>query len=81
MWTIFGHTVAIRMVNRTDFFWPPGAAMGSDLAGYPDYFVALVGAKYVLLEASELVKKKVEDREIHYQPVVIGGIPTVTTRA
>lgn len=84
MWTIFGHTVAIRMVNRTDFFWPPGVAIGDAVGAPPDnrdYFVALIGAKYVLLEVSEAIKKKVEDREIHYQPIVIGGIPSVTTRA
>ena len=81
MWTIFGHTIAIRMVNRTNFFWPPGMALGALLTDDKDYFVALIGAKYVLLEASELVKKKVEDREIHYQPIVIGGIPSVTTKA
>lgn len=81
MWTIFGHTIAIRMVNRTNFFWPPGVALGELLIDPKDYFVALIGAKYVLLEASEIVKKKVEEREIDYQPVVIGGIPTVTTRA
>lgn len=82
MWTIFGHTIAIRMVNRTNFFWPPGITLGLAGPAVPqDYFVALIGAKYVLLEVSEAIKKKVEDREIHYQPIVIGGIPSVTTRA
>jgi len=81
MWTIFGHTIAIRMVNRTNFFWPPGLDLGAFLVDNKDYFVALIGAKYVLLEVSEAIKKKVEDREIHYQPIVIGGIPSVTTRA
>ena len=82
MWTIFGHTIAIRMVNRTNFFWPPGVNLCAALEGdIKDYFVALIGAKYVLLEASEVVVKKVEEREIHYQPIVIGGIPSVTTKA
>lgn len=82
MFTIFGHTIAIRMVNRTNFFWPPGIDLGDfNVLDLKDYFVALIGAKYVLLEVAEPVVKKVEDREIHYQPIVIGGIPSVTTKA
>lgn len=82
MFTIFGHTIAIRMVNRTNFFWPPGVNMGAALEfDIRDYFVALIGAKYVLLEVPEETVRKVEEREIHYQPIVIGGIPSVTTKA
>jgi hypothetical protein len=85
MWTIFGHTIAIRMVNRTNFFWPPGINLGQGAPAAPidirDYFVALIGAKYVLLEVPEAIVKKVEEREIDYQPIVIGGIPSVTTKA
>ena len=80
IYTMFGHTIEIRMVNRSNFFWPPGAVMG-DAADVKDYFVSLLGAKYVLLDVSDEIVRKVEKREIDYQPIVIGGIPTVTTKA
>jgi len=76
IFTIFGHIIQIRMVNRTDFFWPPGETIG--LADTKDYFVTLVGEKFVLQDVSDEVVRKVEDREIDYQPIVIAGVPLVT---
>jgi hypothetical protein len=80
LFTLFGHTFEFRIVNRTNFFWPPGF----DIGGGNDnktYFVGLNGARYVLLNVSETIAKKVMDREIDYDPIVIGGIPSVTTKA
>ena len=80
VFTLFGHTIEFRLNNRTNLFWPPGVTIGGG-GDTRDYFIALIGSKYLLLEASDALKKKVEDREIDYQPIVISGIPTVTTRA
>jgi len=80
MFTLFGHTLEVRIVNRTDFFWPPGFDIGGGNDN-KDYFVGLFGAKYLLLPVKQSIKDKVMKREVEYTPVVIGGIPTVTTKA
>ena len=80
VFTLFGHTIEFRLNNRTNFFWPPGMTIGGG-GDTQDYFIGLIGSKYLLIEANDEVKKKVENREIDYQPIVISGIPTVTTRA
>lgn len=80
IFTIFGHTIEMRLVNRSNFFWPPGFPMGG-ANDNKDYFISLIGAKYVLLDVEDEIVRKVEERRIEYQPVVIGGIPTVTTKA
>jgi hypothetical protein len=78
--TMFGHTMEVRLINRTDYFWPPGLMIGG-AGDTKDYFVTLMGAKYILLELPAAIVDKLEKRTLDYQPVVIGGIPTVTTRA
>lgn len=79
VFTIFGHIIQIRLVNRTNFFWPPGETIG--LTDTKDYFVTLLGEKFVLHEVSEDIVRKVEEREIDYQPIVIAGVPQVTGQA
>jgi hypothetical protein len=79
VFTIFGHIVQIRIINRTNFFCPPGQEMGGQ--DNKDYYVVLVGEKFILHEVSEEIKQKVEDREIDYQPIVIAGVPQVTGQA
>jgi hypothetical protein len=80
LFTLFGHTFEFRIINRTNFFWPPGFDIGG-ASDNKDYFVSLNGARYLLVDVSEAIKEKVLNREIDYDPVVIGGIPTVTTKA
>lgn len=79
IFTIFGHIIQIRLVNRTGFFWPPGEVLG--LTDNKDYFITLVGEKFVLHEVSDEIVRKAEEREIEYQPIVIGGVPQVTSKA
>jgi len=79
IFTIFGHIIQIRLVNRTDFFWPPGEPLG--LTDNKDYFVTLLGEKFLLQDVTEEIVRKVEEREIDYQPIVIAGVPQVTGQA
>jgi hypothetical protein len=79
IFTIYGQIIQVRLLNRTNFFWPPGETIG--LTDTKDYFVVLMGEKFVLHEVSEEIVRKVEDREIDYQPIVIGGVPQVTGKA
>jgi hypothetical protein len=80
IFTIYGQIIQIRLVNRTDFFWPPGYPVGA-ATDDKNLFVVLVGEKFILHEVSEEIVRKVEDREIDYQPIVIGGVPQVTGKA
>ena len=80
VYTIFGHTVSFRIVNRSNFYWPPGWPMGG-ATDNKDYFIGLTGSKFTLLEVKESIKAKVANREIEYEPIVIGGIPSVSTKA
>jgi len=80
VYTIFGHTVSFRMVNRSNFYWPPGWPMGGG-TDRKDYFIGLIGSKFTLLEVKESIKAKVANCEIEYEPIVIGGIPSVSTKA
>ena len=76
IFTIFGHIVQFRLVNRTNFFWPPGETIG--LTDTKDYFVTLLGEKFILQDVSDEIVRKVEEREIDYQPIVVAGVPLVT---
>ena len=80
VFTIFGHTVSFRIWNRSNFYWAPGWPMGG-ATDNKDYFIGLIGSKYTLLEVKESIKAKVANREIEYEPIVIGGIPSVSTKA
>lgn len=83
MWklaAIYGHTIEFGIANRTNLFWNPGAVIGGD-GDNKQYFVGIIGRKYLLGEAPDNIIKKVEDEEIDYKTIVVGGIPIVTSRA
>jgi len=77
---IYGHTIEFGIANRTNFFWTPGAVLGSNTDN-KQYFIGIIGRKYLLGTCPEHLAKKVEDEEIDYKTVVVGGVPIVTTRA
>lgn len=80
MYAIYGHTIEFGIANRTNLFWNPGAVIGGNTDN-KQYFIGLIGRKYLLGPCPDNIARKVEEEEIDYKTVVIGGIPIVTTRA
>lgn len=81
MHAIYGHTIEYGIANRTDIFPPGGGVTIGGVGDNKQYFVGVVGRKHLLGPVPEEIKKKVDDEEIPYKTITIGGIPIVTTRA
>lgn len=79
MHAIYGHTIEFGIANRTDLFLPPATIGG--IGDNKQYFVGIVGRKHILGPVSDELKRKVENEEVEYKAITIGGIPIVTTRA
>lgn len=80
LYAIYGHTIEFGIANRTNFFWAPGAMVGGD-GDSRQYFIGLVGRKYLLGAASEEIVRRVQSEDIDYKTITVGGVPIVTTRA
>ena len=78
LYNIYGSTIELGIANRTNLV-SAGQVLGGP-ADDKDYFIGLVGRKYMLGPVSDEIKKKVEDEDIEYTSITVGGIPTVTTR-
>jgi hypothetical protein len=77
---IYGHTIEFGIANKTDEFWNPGKIIGGDTDDY-QYFVAIVGRKHILGPVDDEIKRKINNEELFYKTITVGGIPIVTTRA
>ena len=77
---VYGHTIEFGIANRTNLFWNPGAVIGGDTDN-KQYFIGIIGRKYLLGPCPDNLARKVEDEEIDYKTVVVGGVPIVTSRA
>jgi hypothetical protein len=81
LYNIYGSTIELGIANRTNLVSVGQVLGGPAPADDKDYFIGLVGRKYLLGPVSDAIKKKVEDEDIEYTSITVGGIPTVTTRA
>jgi hypothetical protein len=77
---VYGHTIEFGIANRTNVFWNPGAVIGGNTDN-KQYFIGIIGRKYLLGECPENLARKVEEEEIEYKTVVVGGVPITTSRA
>jgi len=77
---IYGHTIEFGIANRSDLFWAPGAVIGGN-DDDKQYFIGVIGRKHILGPCPEWLAKKVDEEDIAYKTVTIGGIPITTTRA
>lgn len=81
LYSIYGNTIEFGIANRTQLFGVGQILGGSIAPANKDYFIGIVGRKYLLGPVSDEIKKKVENEDIDYESITVGGIPTVTTRA